>query len=112
MDAGIKRIGFGDEAVRKAFLELKSGKFEERLLVSYIEKAMDRIKEDPFGTIAIPQKLWPIEYIRRLEITNLRKYNLPKGWRLLYTVRGNEVEIISVILERLPHKEYERRFKY
>ena len=73
---------------------------------------MDRIKEDPFATVAIPQKLWPIEYIRRFGITNLRKYNLPKGWRLLYTVRGNEIEIISVILEWLPHKEYENRFKY
>ena len=43
IDGRIKRIGFGDEAVRKAFLELKTGKFEEKLLVSYMEKAMDRL---------------------------------------------------------------------
>ncbi len=52
------------------------------------------------------------EYVRNYGITNLRKYNLPDAWRLLYTIVGNEIEIISVLLEWLSHKEYERRFGY
>jgi Txe/YoeB family toxin of Txe-Axe toxin-antitoxin module len=107
-----KKVGFGDESIYKAFLELRAGKFEEKKLASFIQKAIDKLKEDPFVGVAIPQKLWPFEYVRRFEIMNLRKYNLPRGWRLVYTIRGNEIEIISVILEWFPHKQYERRFKY
>jgi hypothetical protein len=43
---------------------------------------------------------------------NLWKYNLPNAWRLVYSISGSEVEIIAILLEWFPHKEYERRFKY
>jgi Txe/YoeB family toxin of Txe-Axe toxin-antitoxin module len=108
----IKRVAFGDESIRKAFAELKSGKFEEKKLASYIERAIDDLKINPLIGIALPRRLWPIIYIRKFSITNLRKYDLPNGWRLIYTLQGNEVEIVSIILEWFPHKEYERRFKY
>ena len=42
----------------------------------------------------------------------MRKCNLPDGWRLVYTLAGNEIEIISILLEWFSHKEYERRFGY
>jgi Txe/YoeB family toxin of Txe-Axe toxin-antitoxin module len=93
-------------------LELQSGRFEERELASWIQKAMDALKKDPFIGATITRRLWPKVYIARFAITNLRKYDLPNGWRLVYTLRGNEIEIISVILEWFPHKQYERRFKY
>ena len=111
-DGREKKVGFGDESVRKAFLELQSGKFEEKELASQIRKAMDALKEDPFAGVAIRRRLWPRAYVMRFAITNLRKYDLPNGWRVVYTLRGNEIEIISVILEWFPHKQYERRFKY
>ncbi len=41
----------------------------------------------------------PKEYIKKYKIDNLWKYNLPNAWRLLYTIKGNEVMIVSVILE-------------
>jgi len=62
--------------------------------------------------IAIPKRLIPKEYIRRYRIDNLWKYDLPKGWRLLYTVQGNNVNIVSIIVEWMDHKNYKRRFKY
>jgi Txe/YoeB family toxin of Txe-Axe toxin-antitoxin module len=108
----VKLVSFGDEAVQKAFEELKQGKFEEKQLVSHIQRAIEDLKENPLVGIKIPSRLWPREYIRRFSINNLRKYNLPDGWRLMYTLAGNEVEIVSIILEWLPHKEYDRRFKY
>jgi len=37
---------------------------------------------------------------------------LRNGWRLLYTLKEEEMVVIGIILEWLPHKEYERRFKY
>ena len=42
----------------------------------------------------------------------MRKYNLPNAWRLAYTLKGNEVEIISIILEWFDHEGYEKRFGY
>ena len=108
----IKRVAFGDEAIQKAFEDLKTGRFEEKNLASYIQRAIDDLKENPLIGVKVPSKLWPKEYIRRFSINNLRKYDLPNGWRLIYTLVGNEVEIVSIILEWFPHKEYERRFKY
>ena len=82
-----------------------------------IKKAMIRaikdLKENAFSGIQIPKRLFHQEYVQKWGITNLWKYDLPRGWRLLYTVTtDNEVELISAILEWFDHKEYERRFRY
>ena len=107
-----KHVAFADESIRDAFLELKSGSFEEKQLAEQIQKAIDGLKENPFAGINVPRRLWPSEYVKKFDIDNLRKYDLPDGWRLFYTLRGNEVEILSVVLEWLSHKEYEKKFKY
>jgi len=83
----------------------------------HIKKAMIRaiqdLKENAFCGIQIPKKLFPKEYTQKYGINNLWKYDLPKGWRLLYTITPeNEVELISAILEWFDHKEYEHRFNY
>ena len=111
-DDRIKKVVFIDGQVYKSFLELKSGKFEEKELASYIERAIKDLKENPLIGIKIQSKLWPKEYIQKFSITNLRKYDLPNGWRLIYTLEGTRIEIVSIILEWFSHKEYERRFKY
>ncbi len=45
-------------------------------------------------------------------IDNLFWHNLPKGWRLVYSIAGNNVEVLAIIIEYFDHKNYERRFKY
>ena len=45
-------------------------------------------------------------------IDNLWKYDLPKAWRLLYSIVGNEIRIIAIVIEWVSHKEDEKRFKY
>src|SRR3989344_5807474 len=82
-----------------------------------IKKAMIRaitdLKENAFSGIQIPKRLFPKEYVQKYGISNLWKYDLPRGWRLLYTVTSdNEVELISAILEWFDHKDYEKRFGY
>ncbi len=111
-DNRVKHVAFVDEKLLATFSELKSGKFEEKQLVSYIERAIDDLKENPLVGIVVPMKLCPREYIAKFNVNNLRKYDLPNGWRLVYTLKGNQVEIISVILEWFSHKEYEKRFGY
>ncbi len=108
----IKSIAFADVSIKKAFEDLEKGKYEEQKLYAFIKRAIDDLKENPLCGIKIPSNLWPKEYIRKYNIDNLRKYDLPDGWRMIYTLRGNEVEIISVIIEWFDHKKYERKFKY
>lgn len=108
----IRRAAFADAAILHAFLQLQEGRFEEKRLAWQIRRAIDTLTKDPFAGVAVPRRLWPKEYVRKFSIDNLRKYDLPDGWRLLYTIHGSEIEIVSVILEWCSHKEYEKRFGY
>ncbi|MBN2067597.1 MAG: hypothetical protein JW744_03970 [Candidatus Diapherotrites archaeon] len=110
--ARARKIAFIDPSLKKAFEELKSGKYEDQQLASFLNRAMEDLMQDPLCGIRIPTDLWPKGYIQKYHINNLRKYDLPNGWRLLYTVRGNEVEIISILIEWISHKDYERKFGY
>ncbi len=86
---------------------------EDDFLKKAIDRTIEKLKHNAFFGIQVPKKLIPKEYIRKYKINNLWKCDLPKGWRLMYTVTAdNEVELITAILEWLDHKDYERRFKY
>ena len=111
-DNRIKRVAFIDAKLLEAFNKLKTGKFEDKQLAVEINAAMDRLKEDPFCGIKIERRLWPKEYVKKYGIDNLRKYDMRSGWRLTYTLSGNSVEIVSIVLEWLGHKNYERLFGY
>jgi len=104
-------IIFGDEKLKKEFEELK--RVKENKLYEQLVKALNNLQEDAFCGIQIPKNLIPKEYAQRYgPITNLWKYNLPDAWRLIYTVKNNNVSVLSVLLEWMDHKNYERRFGY
>ena len=85
---------------------------QDDLVRKSIMKAIKDLRQNAFAGIHVPKRLIPKEYIKKYGINNLWKYNMPKGWRLLYTVTSeNEVELISAILEWFDHQENERRFK-
>jgi len=99
---------FGDIKLKEEFEKIK-----DRQLAKQLEKAIENLQENAFCGIQIPKKLIPKEYIKRFgELSNLWKYNLPDAWRLIYTIKNNNITILSVLLEWLDHKEYERRFRY
>lgn len=102
-------VAFADEKIKKAFDTLKE---KDKKLYKSVNRAIDGLKKIPFCGTPIPKKLIPKSYIKKYRITNLWKYNLPGAWRLIYSVIGDEVNIISIILEWLPHKKYERKFGY
>lgn len=105
------KIIFADEKLKKEFEELKN--FKEKKLYEQLVKAFKNLEENPFCGIQIPKRLIPKEYIKKYgEITNLWKYNLPDAWRLIYTIKNNKISLLSIILEWMNHKEYERRFGY
>jgi len=79
----------------------------------YLKRAIGDLQDNAFCGIQIPKKLVPIVYVKKYGIDNLWKYDLPDGWRLIYSITTlNKVEILSVILDWFSHKDYERRFNY
>ena len=106
------RVRFADERLKQVYYSLEKGDAAERELFKQLTKAFSDLEENAFYGIRVPKKLIPKYYLKKYVVDNLWKCNLSKGWRLLYSVRSNELVIISIILEWLPHKEYERRFGY
>jgi len=105
-------IKFAEEKIKETFDKLKESKTEDKKLYEWINRALDDLEENAFCGIQIPKKLIPKVYLEKYGIDNLWKYDLPRGWRLIYSVANNEVCVISVILEWMDHKNYERRFNY
>ena len=102
---------FIDDNARQTFSALASGKAEEKELSRELKVAFDAIALDAFCGIQVPKRLIPKSYAK-YGIDNLWKYNFHKSWRLMYTVAGDGGNVIALIIEWLPHKEYERRFGY
>jgi Txe/YoeB family toxin of Txe-Axe toxin-antitoxin module len=102
-------VSFANEKLEGEFNALD----EDNEIKRHIRKAIDEIKENAFCAIPVPKKLIPKEYVQKFNINNLWKYDLPDGWRLIYSITTpNKAEIISIILEWFDHKDYERKVHY
>src|SRR3989338_9095364 len=99
-------VKFADKKVKEAFYKLENGDDQERELFKLINQAMDNIENNAFCGIQIPKKLIPKTYIQIYGVTNIWKYDLPKGWRLIYSIVRDEVIVVSLILEWFDHKDY------
>ena len=77
-------IRFADEKLKEAFYTLESGDDSERELFKVINQAMDNIEANAFCGIQVPKRLIPKEYCQKIDDCNLWKYDLPRGWRLIY----------------------------
>lgn len=103
------KVIFADDKIEKEFNSLD----ENDELKKHINRAMDEIKNNVFCSTPIPKRLIPKEYIQKFKVTNLWKYDLPDGWRLVYSIMTpDKVEILAIILEWFNHPEYERKFHY
>jgi len=105
-------VAFATKKLESNFEKLQKGKFEDKQLYNYIERAMNDLKKNPVSGIKIPKKLWPKYYSTEYQITNLWKYDLPNAWRLIYTIVEDQVMIVNVLLDWFSHKDYEKRFGY
>lgn len=95
--------------LKKNFHSLKKDDFLKKSII----KTIKNLRQNTFCGVQIPKRLFPKEYVKKYNINNLWKYDLPNGWRLIYTVAPkNEVELISAILDWFNHKEYENKFIY
>lgn len=103
---------FVDESIKNAFYKLENGDSSEKELFRFINQALNNIEENAFCGVQIPKKQIPKEYANKYGTANLWKYDLPNAWRLIYSIRSGKVIVMSIILEWMNHKEYERRFNY
>lgn len=105
-------VRFADAKVKKAFYDLEKGDYSEKELFRFIVQAFKNLEENAHCGIQIPKKQIPKEYVRKYGVKNLWKYDLPSGWRLIYSVMEEEILVISLVIEWFDHKNYERRFNY
>jgi hypothetical protein len=68
-------------------------------------RAIRFIQEDFSCGRHVKKELIPKKLIDKYALTNLWIYDLPNGWRLLYSVTSaGEIEIIAAILDWMDHK--------
>ena len=85
---------------------------EHQQLLKSIETKITYLKMNPQAGIAIPKNHIAQKYIELYNVTNLWKINLIAGWRLIYTLKNEELEILAVILDFYDHSTYDSVFEY
>jgi hypothetical protein len=87
---------------------------QERSILNSINQKIEFIKLNPHYGNPVPKKLIPKEYLKKYEITNLFRVELPDFWRMLYTLTSGEtkVEVISFVLDIIDHPAYNKKFGY
>lgn len=92
-------------------LKTTDKKVEKSIFNSVCEK-IELIKQDPKAGESVKKKLIPKAYIEKYGITVLYKIRLANYWRLLYTIKDNELEIIAIIVDIIDHDEYNDVFGF
>lgn len=89
-------------------IELGKEHTDEMQLLKSIKQKIEFIRLNPFYGDNIKKELIPEEY----NVSNLLKVELSQFWRMLYTIKGDQVEIICFILDILDHPAYDKKFGY
>jgi len=103
------------ENLNKEIYQEKKNQIESsfhQTLFRSIERTKELLRANPFYGDPLSKKLIPKELIKKYEIENLWRVELPNRWRLLYTITGNEIKIICFILDFMNHKKYNKLFGY
>ena len=103
-----------DKLNRVVGTEIKNGIItsDNQTLFNSIKQKIELLKENPECGINIKKYIIPKKYICNYDVNNLWKINLASAWRMIYTIRGSQVEIICLILDLMNHKDYDKRFGY
>ncbi len=85
---------------------------QEMKLLKSIKQKLDFIKANPFYGDNVQKKLIPKEYVIKYKADNLWRVKITNSWRMLYTIKGSEIEIICFVLDIVDHDKYDRKFGY
>lgn len=98
------------------YAELKksadSGNGASQILLKKLDKAIEKLKYNYKSGMHISKDKIPDFYKVNYGVENLWKLEVDQNYRLIYTIRGAELEVMSVILEYMNHNEYNKKFGY
>ena len=90
----------------------EGGNGEAAYLLKIMNKGIAKLSSNHESGQRIQRPLWPDYYKRKYDVTNLWRLRLDDCWRMIYTMRGDQICIFAMILDVLDHKIYDRRFGY
>jgi len=90
----------------------KDGNGASQILLKKLDKAIDKLKYSYRSGEHVQRDRIPPYYLIKYGVENLWKLNIDPNYRLIYTIRGTEIEVMSVLLEFFDHKTYDKRFGY
>ena len=111
-------LGDADKAFKKlneiVGRQIESGKesTEEMQLLKSIRQKIDFVKANPFYGDPVAKKLIPQEYMAEYAAINLFRVELSGFWRMLYTLKGDKIEIVAFVLDIINHQDYDKKFGY
>ena len=101
--------------LRERVLEQKEQGIENSFDMQLL-KAIDReklnLKLNPQRGVHIKKRNITKQVVQRYNTDKLWKLDLVGFWRMIYTIMGDEVKIITFILEIINHKSYDKIFGY
>ena len=103
---------FHNRTLYNTYKKLEFGNFDEKNLYKWITRAIEDLKHDAFCGLAIPKDRIPKKYLVDFDAKSIWKYDLPKAYRLIYTIENDNIEVFSIFLEWFDHKKYDKVFKY
>jgi hypothetical protein len=109
MEAKRSEISFENDRLKDSFDKLAK---DNPTLYKWLLRGIEKIVNNPYSGTFVRKGFIPRTYSKSSNIDNVWKANLPKGWRLIYSLSLDKGNIRVSILEWLPHKKYERRFGY
>jgi len=89
------KIIFSEES-RKQVKKMREDKNKEQIL-KIMQKKIEELRENKNIGTQIAKKKIPKKYLKEYKIENLWKCNLAQGWRILYTIKGEEIESDMII---------------
>ncbi len=81
---------------------------ENQKILKSIRQKIELIKTNPQYGDSVSKKMIP----KKLPVDNLWIVDLTGYWRMLYTLKGAQVEILCFILEIFNHRSYDKFFGY
>ena len=107
-DSEYKRL---NDIVGQQLIEGKENS-EEMQLFRSIKQKVEFIKANPFYGDNVPKAIIPREYIIKYNAKNLWRVELTNFWRMLYTIKGDQIEVICFVVDILNNPEYDKKFGY
>ena len=79
-------------------------------LLKAIDREIENLKINPQKGIPIRRSYISKQVVQRYGTNKLWKIELVSFWRIIYTLTGDQVKIITFILEIMDHKKYDKVF--